>query len=142
MTILVCLHSEHTQPKVVNMTHVGSKQKCPLDRNVLVTIYCYCSMFNPPHIWLCDEKVLQLWENPQSYAMGPPVKRILEKGLPVFPKLCLLETYDAIEFYDKFQELSTLHLLPIMPFDAARPKSNFEGLFIPGLGTERYTEIG
>ncbi len=54
LTIRVCLHSEHTEPKVVNMTHVGSKQKCPLDRNVLVTIYCYCSMFNPPHIWLCD----------------------------------------------------------------------------------------
>jgi hypothetical protein len=49
LTIRVCLHSEHTQPKVVNMTHVGSKQKCPLDRNVLVKIYCYyCSMFNPP----------------------------------------------------------------------------------------------
>jgi hypothetical protein len=30
------------------MTYVGSKQKCPLDRKLLVTIYCYCSMFNPP----------------------------------------------------------------------------------------------
>jgi hypothetical protein len=74
--------------------------------------------------------------------MGPSVKRILEKGFPVFPKLCLLGTYDFVEFYDKFQELSALYLLPIMPFDAARLESNFEGLFIPGLGTECYAELG
>ncbi len=85
-------------------------------------------------------KVLQLWENPQSYAMGPSVERILEKGLPVFPKLCLLETHDAVEFYNKFQELSAHYLLPIMPFDAVCLESNFEGLFISGLGTEHYAE--
>ncbi len=85
-------------------------------------------------------KVLQLWENPQSYATGPSIERILKKGLWVFPKLCSLETHNAVEFYNKFQELSALYLLPIMPFGAVRLKSNFEGLFIPGLGTERYAE--
>ncbi len=54
LTIHVCLHGENTQPKVVNMMYVGSEQKCLLDSNVLVTIYGYCSMFNPPHIWACD----------------------------------------------------------------------------------------
>ena len=40
--------------------YVGSKQKCLLDSNVLVTIYGYCSMFNPPIFglvmkpWICD----------------------------------------------------------------------------------------
>ncbi len=48
LTIHVCLHGENTQPKVVNMMYVGSKQKCLLDSNVLVTINGYCSMFNPP----------------------------------------------------------------------------------------------
>jgi hypothetical protein len=85
-------------------------------------------------------KVLQLWENPQSYSMGPSVERILEKGLPVFPKLRSLETHDAVEFYVKFQELSVLCLLPIMPFDTVHLEANYEGLFIPGLGTERYAE--
>jgi hypothetical protein len=36
------------------MMYVGSKQKCLLDSNVLVTMYDYCSMFNPPHIWASD----------------------------------------------------------------------------------------
>ncbi len=52
----------------------------------------------------------------------------------------MLETQLAIEFYDKFQELSALYLLPIMPFGAVHLKYNFEGLFIPGLGTECYAE--
>ncbi len=33
------------------------------------------------------QKVLQVWGNPRSYATGPSVELILEKGLPVFPKL-------------------------------------------------------
>ncbi len=45
---------------------------------------------------------------------------------------------DAVKFYDKFQELSHAYLLPLMPFDAARLGNNFEGLFVPGLGTQRY----
>jgi hypothetical protein len=38
------------------------------------------------------------------------------------------------------QELSAAYLLPLMPFDAICLEFNFEGLFIPGLGVDRYTE--
>ena len=48
--------------------------------------------------------------------------------------------HDAVEFYDKFQELSHAYLIPLMPFDAVRLGNNFEGLFVPGLGTLRYHE--
>jgi len=48
--------------------------------------------------------------------------------------------HDAVEFYDKFQELSHAYLIPLMPFDAVRLGNNFEGLFVPGLGTQRYHE--
>ena len=51
-----------------------------------------------------------------------------------------LAVQDAVEFYDKFQELSHSYLLPLMPFDAVCLENNFEGLFVPGLGTQRYHE--
>ncbi len=47
---------------------------------------------------------------------------------------------DAVEFYDKFQDLSKDYLLPLMPFNAVWLVNNFEGLFVPGLGTQRYQE--
>jgi hypothetical protein len=48
--------------------------------------------------------------------------------------------HNAVEFYDKFQELSHAYLIPLMPFDAIRLGNNFEGLFVPGLGMQRYHE--
>ena len=47
---------------------------------------------------------------------------------------------DAVVFYDKFQELTHAYLLPLMPFDAVQLGNNFEGLFVPGLGMQRYHE--
>jgi hypothetical protein len=64
----------------------------------------------------------------------------LDKGLAAFPKLTSLEVHDAVDFYDRLQELSASYLLPLMPFDAICLEFNFEGLFVPGLGVDRYAE--
>ena len=52
----------------------------------------------------------------------------------------LLATEDVIGFYDRFQELSTSHLLALMPFDSIVLKNRYEGLFIPGLGTQQFAD--
>jgi hypothetical protein len=64
----------------------------------------------------------------------------LEKGLIVFPKLKMLTAKDTVHFYDKLQELLAGYLLPLMPFDVICLEFNFKDLFVPGLGTECYTD--
>ena len=65
---------------------------------------------------------------------------LLDKGLQAFPKLCTLDIQDAVEFYDKLQDLPKDYLLPLIPFDAVHLGNNYEGLFVPGLGTLCYQE--
>jgi hypothetical protein len=69
------------------------------------------------------------------------VDRILEKGLPIFPKLDLLEMAATVNFYDKLQKTSALFLLPLMLFDTINLNMGFEGLCPPGLGLPQYVEI-
>ena len=80
------------------------------------------------------------WFNNRTQVSGPSLERILERGLKAFPLLRSMDMHDAVDFYDKFQELSHAYLIPLMPFDAVRLGNNSEGLFVPGLGTERYHE--
>jgi hypothetical protein len=47
-----------------------------------------------------------------------------------------------VNFYDRLQELSNPHLLPLIPFNSIILKYRFEGLFPPGLGTRRYATCG
>jgi hypothetical protein len=70
--------------------------------------------------------------------MGPQVDRILQKSLPVFPRLTSMDTGDVITFYNRLQDLSMNHLLALMPFDAIMLQYQFEGLCPPGLGLTRY----
>jgi hypothetical protein len=49
---------------------------------------------------------------------GPVVKYILEKALPVFPRLNSLKVADVVKFYDSMQKLLMRYLLPLMPFDS------------------------
>jgi hypothetical protein len=86
------------------------------------------------------KKVCQGWTNPRMQISGPSVEQILEKGILVFPKLTTLTAKDTVHFYDKLQELSAGYLLPLMPFDVIHLDFNFEGLFVPGLGTECYVD--
>ncbi len=55
------------------------------------------------------------WHNPVTNTFGPQVDRILLKS---FKLLDSTATKDVVNFYDRLQELSTSHLLAIMPFDA------------------------
>lgn len=80
--------------------------------------------------------------NPTTNTSGPQVDRILIKSFKLFPKLESLTTEDVVGFYDRFQELSTAHLLALMPFDSIKLSNWYEGLFVPGLGTRRYAVCG
>ena len=82
------------------------------------------------------------WTNPSNNTSGPQVDRILLKSFKLFPTLKSLATEDVVGFYDRFQGLSTSHLLALMPFDSIVLRNRYEGLFIPGLGTWRYAECG
>jgi len=84
------------------------------------------------------------WTNPSTNISGPQVDRILLKSFKLFPTLksLALAMEDVVGFYDRFQELSTSHLLALMPFDSIMLKNCYEGLFIPGLGTRRYADCG
>jgi hypothetical protein len=48
---------------------------------------------------------------------------------------------DVINFYDRFQKLSTSHLLALKSFDAITLKHGFEGFCIPSLGVRHYAEM-
>ncbi len=101
----------------------------------------------PKDVLLCyrniqqlHKKVRQGWYIPRTHLSGPSVKQILERGIPVFPKLESLTAAATVTFYDKLQELSVIYLLPLMLFDALHVKFNFKGLYVPGLGTDRYAD--
>jgi hypothetical protein len=97
-------------------------------------LLCYCD------IQRVHKKVRQGWFNPCSHSYGPSAKRILERGHLIFPRLDSLTAAEVLTFYNKLQELLAEYLIPLMPFDAIRLEFNFEGLFIPGLGTDRYAD--
>ena len=92
-------------------------------------------------IILLHRRVMDAWENRRTQQRGPSVDRILEKGLPVFPRLDTLEVSATVDFYDKLHKTSALFLLPLMLFDAINLNTGFEGLCPPGLGLQRYAEI-
>ena len=103
---------------------------------------------HPEDILLCYSEighihrvVLQGWTNPWTHFSGPVVEYILEKALPVFPRLRSLDVADVVHFYDSMQKISMRYLLPLMPFDSIYLAFGFEGLCPPGLGTIRYAAI-
>ncbi len=66
---------------------------------------------------------------------------ILEKALPVFPRLQDLDVSSMVKFYNGQQKISMQYLLPLMPFDSISLTFGFEGLCPHGLGTVRYSAI-
>ncbi len=94
-------------------------------------------------VLLCYQDIQQVhrkvrlgWTNPRTHISG----RILEKGLLIFLKLKMLLAKDTVQFYDKLQELSAGYLIPLMTFEVIQLEFNFEGLFVPRLGTECYAD--
>jgi hypothetical protein len=58
------------------------------------------------------------WHNPVANTHGPQVNHILLKLFKLFPTLDSTITEDVIHIYDRFQELTTSHLIALMPFGA------------------------
>ncbi len=85
--------------------------------------------------------MIDAWVNHCTQQRGPSINRILEKGIPVFPKLASLAVDSTVEFYDKLQKTSDLFLLPLMPFESINLHMGFEGLCPPGLGLPWYAKI-
>ncbi len=86
--------------------------------------------------------MISSWSNTQSQRSGPSVERIIEKVVPtVLPKLDGLTPPDMVLFYDNLQKISSVYLLPLMPFDAINLRLGFEGLCPPGLSVHCYAEI-
>jgi hypothetical protein len=83
-------------------------------------------------------RIRESWHNLVTNTFGPQVDRILLKSFKLFPQLDSKATKDVVNFYNCLQELSTSHLLTIMPFNAIILKNCLEGLCIPELG--RYAD--
>jgi hypothetical protein len=86
-------------------------------------------------------EVLDCWEHPCGLYRGPQINRILEKGLPTFPRLTCLTVTDTVEFYNAFQKTSVIYLLPVMPFNCISLRMGFEDLCPPGLDIQQYATI-
>ncbi len=98
-------------------------------------LLCYSEISNIHRV------VLQGWVNSWTHFCGPVVKYILEKAIPVFPRLSSLKVADVVKFYDSVQKISMQYLLPLMLFDSICLTFGFEGLCSPGLGTIQYDAI-
>ncbi len=103
---------------------------------------------HPEDVLLCFQEIInihcvvvQTWTNTLTHFSGPAVEYILEKALPVFPRLQGLDVADTVKFYDVLQKILMRYLLPLMPFDSIRLTFGFEGLCPPGLGMVRYSAI-
>ena len=96
---------------------------------------------NYNNIILLHCRVWDAWENRHTQQSGPSVDQILEKGLPVFPRLGAADMEATVNFYDKLQKMSALFLFPLMLFDAINITMGFEGLCPPGLGLPGYAKI-
>ncbi len=112
--IFKCRYKDHTRTKVIG---------------------CY------KDIVLLHRRVMDAWVNHRTQQSGPLVDQILDKGLPVFPKLESLAVDATVNFYDKLQKMLALFLLPLMVFDVIKLNTGFEGLCPPGLGLPQYAEI-
>jgi len=87
-------------------------------------------------------KVLASWTNARTQQSGPTIERIVEKAVPtILPKLEGLSAAELVLWYDNLQKISSVYLLPLMPFDAINLRLGFEGLCPPGLGCLRYADI-
>jgi hypothetical protein len=89
------------------------------------------------------KRVYHLWFNMANNTAAPQqVDCILQKSLKLFPSLNSNSTNEVGNFYDQLQEVSSSHLIAIMPFTAIMLRNHFKGLWIPGLSVMRYATMG
>ena len=92
-------------------------------------------------IILAHRKIIELWYNGYAHTTGPQVDQIIQKSLSVFPCLESTKVADAVEFYDRLQEVGLSYVIALLPFDAIVLSHGFEGLCPPGLGLVRYAAM-
>ena len=68
---------------------------------------------HPEDVLLCFQEivnlhrlVVQTWTNTRTHFSGPVVEYIIEKALPVFPRLLDLDVSGTVKFYDGLQKIS------------------------------------
>jgi hypothetical protein len=108
-------------------------------RTVKATVEDVVVCFND--IIMVHHRMRKLWYNSFAHTMGPQVDKILSKSLSVFPKLTTLKVEDAVNFYDRLQEVTMNYAIALMPFDAVVLSNRFEGLCPPGLGLLHYAAM-
>jgi hypothetical protein len=103
---------------------------------------CGYNMISINNVVTCFNEIIyahrciwETWHNPVANTYGPQIDCILLKSLKLFPNLESTATEDIVNFYNRFQELSTSHLLAVMPFNAIMLKNCYDRMCIPGLGT-------
>jgi hypothetical protein len=129
--------------------HIGDDGVAALNERIISN--CGYHSFHADHpedVLLCFQEivnlhrlVVQTWTNTRTHFSGPVVEYIIEKALPVFPRLLDLDVSSTVKFYDGLQKISMRYLLPLMPFDSISLVFGYEGLCPPGLGTTRYSAI-
>jgi hypothetical protein len=103
--------------------------------NVEDVVMCYND------IVLGHKKISELWYNSYGHTSGPQVDKIIQKLLSVFPRLESTNVDDAVNFYDRLQEVGLCYVIAILPFDAVVLTHGFEGLCPPGLGLAKYATM-
>ena len=128
--------------------HYHGKENGVALLNTSYLVRCGFNMISTDDVVTCFNDIIlahcqiqTMWHNPVANTYGPHVDCILLKSFKLFPILELIVTEDVVNFYERFQELSTSHLLAVMPFDGIVLKNHFKGLSILGLGTQRYAEM-
>ncbi len=108
---------------------------------------CGYTEINSLEVIACHQDIIHVhtfvrrkWED-RYQNRGSQVDKILEKGIPTFPCLSLIDIESMVEFYDIFQKTSMIYLMPIMPFDCIIIKMGYKALCQPGMGIPRYTAI-
>jgi hypothetical protein len=96
--------------------------------NVEDVVVCYNDII------LAHRKIMELWYNSYAHTSGPQIDKIIQKSLSVFPHLESTKVVDAVNFYDRLQEVGLSYVIAILPFDAIILPHGFEGLCPPGLG--------
>jgi hypothetical protein len=129
--------------------HIGDDGVALLSEGIISNCgYQSFHVDHPEDVLLCFQEIINLhrlvvqtWTNTRTHFSGPVVEYIIEKALPVFPRLLNLDVSGTVKFYDGLQKISMRYLLPLMPFDSISLLFGYEGLCPPGLGTTRYSAI-
>jgi hypothetical protein len=98
-------------------------------------VMCYSN------INLVHRKASKLWYNSYAHTLGPHVDKILQKSLSLFPRLESSRVENAINFYDRLQEVSMGYIIALTPFNAIVLAHRHKGLCPPGLGLVKYAAM-